>query len=138
MRQFFQETRTNILARFNPSLMDVFAPARTPDFRPLYPIQDCYGFRPWVPAETPSFSPSSMTLFVNGTQSRIEPTENLSSLPVLKMVAGSIYLPKDDPSKPQGDDAHFVCLEAQTLGVADGVGVGPREASTRVNSPGKS
>ncbi|KAJ7948762.1 Protein phosphatase 2C family protein [Quillaja saponaria] len=40
----------------------------------------------------------------------------------LKMVAGSFYLPKDNPKKPQGEDAHFICLEKQTLGVADGVG----------------
>ncbi|KAJ7948763.1 putative Protein phosphatase 2c [Quillaja saponaria] len=38
------------------------------------------------------------------------------------MVAGSFYLPKDNPKKPQGEDAHFICLEKQTLGVADGVG----------------
>ncbi|XP_028091280.1 probable protein phosphatase 2C 55 isoform X2 [Camellia sinensis] len=40
----------------------------------------------------------------------------------LKMVCGAFYIPKDDPSNPQGDDAHFICLEKQTIGIADGVG----------------
>ncbi|XP_057509970.1 probable protein phosphatase 2C 55 isoform X1 [Actinidia eriantha] len=40
----------------------------------------------------------------------------------LKMVCGSFYIPKQKDSKPQGDDAHFICAEKQTIGVADGVG----------------
>ncbi|KAF9596043.1 hypothetical protein IFM89_006970 [Coptis chinensis] len=40
----------------------------------------------------------------------------------LKLVSGSFYIPKDDDSKPEGEDAHFVCEEEQTIGVADGVG----------------
>ncbi|XP_061359310.1 probable protein phosphatase 2C 55 [Gastrolobium bilobum] len=43
-------------------------------------------------------------------------------LKVLKMVAGSFYYPKDNPKKPMGEDAFFVCEEQQTMGVADGVG----------------
>ncbi|XP_057467048.1 probable protein phosphatase 2C 55 [Actinidia eriantha] len=39
-----------------------------------------------------------------------------------KMVAGSFYIPKCDELKPLGDDAHFICAEHQTIGVADGVG----------------
>ena len=38
------------------------------------------------------------------------------------MVCGSFYIPKQKDSKPQGDDAHFICAEKQTIGVADGVG----------------
>ncbi|KAM7524460.1 hypothetical protein LguiA_014362 [Lonicera macranthoides] len=38
------------------------------------------------------------------------------------MVAGSLYLPKDNILKPRGEDAHFLCIERQTVGVADGVG----------------
>ncbi|KAF7147377.1 hypothetical protein RHSIM_Rhsim03G0031800 [Rhododendron simsii] len=38
------------------------------------------------------------------------------------MVAGSLYLPKEDKQKPRGEDAHFMCIEEQTIGVADGVG----------------
>ncbi|KAL3516711.1 hypothetical protein ACH5RR_023613 [Cinchona calisaya] len=40
----------------------------------------------------------------------------------LKFVAGSIYIPKDNPSKPQGEDDHFMLPEFQAFGVADGVG----------------
>ncbi|GAV88778.1 SpoIIE domain-containing protein [Cephalotus follicularis] len=41
----------------------------------------------------------------------------------LKMVAGSFYIPKNNGfPNPQGEDSHFICLEKQTIGVADGVG----------------
>ncbi|KAB2628628.1 protein phosphatase 2C 55 [Pyrus ussuriensis x Pyrus communis] len=36
-----------------------------------------------------------------------------------EMVCGSVYLPKDNKL---GEDAHFICPEKQTIGVADGVG----------------
>ncbi|XP_019158807.1 PREDICTED: probable protein phosphatase 2C 55 [Ipomoea nil] len=39
-----------------------------------------------------------------------------------RMVAGAFYIPKQNPAKPLGEDAHFICSEAQTIGVADGVG----------------
>ncbi|CAI9103361.1 OLC1v1001826C2 [Oldenlandia corymbosa var. corymbosa] len=40
----------------------------------------------------------------------------------LEMTMGSFYISKDDPSKPQGQDAHFLLPEFQTFGLADGVG----------------
>ncbi|KAK4726864.1 hypothetical protein R3W88_031781 [Solanum pinnatisectum] len=45
-----------------------------------------------------------------------------NKLPCLKMVVGSLYLPKDNPNKPLGEDAHFMHELYQTIGVADGVG----------------
>ncbi|MCD7465335.1 hypothetical protein HAX54_001052 [Datura stramonium] len=45
-----------------------------------------------------------------------------NKLPCLKMVAASIYLPKENPTKPLGEDAHFIHELYQTIGVADGVG----------------
>ncbi|WCJ19718.1 Protein phosphatase 2C family protein [Euphorbia peplus] len=41
---------------------------------------------------------------------------------VLKMNAGSSYIPKDNIQRPKGEDAHFICPEKNTIGVADGVG----------------
>lgn len=39
------------------------------------------------------------------------------------MVAGAFYIPKGTSGlKRLGDDAHFICEEKQTIGVADGVG----------------
>ncbi|XP_019070846.2 probable protein phosphatase 2C 80 [Solanum lycopersicum] len=38
------------------------------------------------------------------------------------MVAGSFYIPKLNPAKPLGEDASFICLNKQVIGVADGVG----------------
>lgn len=40
----------------------------------------------------------------------------------LKLNAAGFYIPKEDKNKPRGDDAHFVFLDKQTIGVADGVG----------------
>lgn len=38
------------------------------------------------------------------------------------MVADSSYIPKENPAKPLGEDAHFFCQNSQVIGVADGVG----------------
>ncbi|CAI9087423.1 OLC1v1021489C1 [Oldenlandia corymbosa var. corymbosa] len=38
------------------------------------------------------------------------------------MTAGAFYKPKKSKTKPLGEDAHFICDEQQTIGVADGVG----------------
>ncbi|KAK9936995.1 hypothetical protein M0R45_013814 [Rubus argutus] len=41
----------------------------------------------------------------------------------MKMVCGSFYLSKDQRDWPvEGEDAHFICAEENTIGVADGVG----------------
>ncbi|BFG31177.1 hypothetical protein CerSpe_174510 [Prunus speciosa] len=40
----------------------------------------------------------------------------------LHLICGSCYLPKENREKPLGEDAHFICHDAQTIGVADGVG----------------
>ncbi|KAL4022480.1 hypothetical protein IC575_016213 [Cucumis melo] len=41
---------------------------------------------------------------------------------ILEVEIGSSYIPKDNPSKPLGEDAHFVISDKKTAGVADGVG----------------
>ncbi|KAK6791319.1 hypothetical protein RDI58_010400 [Solanum bulbocastanum] len=38
-----------------------------------------------------------------------------------KMVAGSFYIPKSNKA-PLGEDAHFICIEEEAIGVADGIG----------------
>lgn len=43
-------------------------------------------------------------------------------VPCLKMVAGSVYLPKHNPKQPLGEDAHFIHESHLAIGVADGVG----------------
>ncbi|XP_015160066.1 putative protein phosphatase 2C 24 [Solanum tuberosum] len=37
------------------------------------------------------------------------------------MVAGSFYIPKSNKA-PLWEDAHFICIEEETIGVADGIG----------------
>ncbi|KAK1366071.1 Protein phosphatase [Heracleum sosnowskyi] len=40
----------------------------------------------------------------------------------VSIVLGSFYIPKDNESNPKGDDAHFICGQKQSIGIADGVG----------------
>lgn len=40
----------------------------------------------------------------------------------LKLLSGSCYLPHPDKEETGGEDAHFICEDAQAIGVADGVG----------------
>ncbi|MED6197387.1 hypothetical protein PIB30_056042 [Stylosanthes scabra] len=40
----------------------------------------------------------------------------------LKLESGSCYLPHPDKEETGGEDAHFICSEAQAVGLADGVG----------------
>lgn len=38
------------------------------------------------------------------------------------MLSGSCYLPHPDKEETGGEDAHFICIDEQAIGVADGVG----------------
>ncbi|KAK1359971.1 Protein phosphatase [Heracleum sosnowskyi] len=40
----------------------------------------------------------------------------------LKLLSGSCYLPHPDKKETGGEDAHFICVNEQVIGVADGVG----------------
>ncbi|KAL7124407.1 hypothetical protein ABFS83_14G046600 [Erythranthe nasuta] len=40
----------------------------------------------------------------------------------LKLKSGSCYLPHPDKEETGGEDAHFICIDEQAIGVADGVG----------------
>lgn len=40
----------------------------------------------------------------------------------LKLLSGSCYLPHPDKEATGGEDAHFICVNEQVIGVADGVG----------------
>ncbi|ONK76298.1 uncharacterized protein A4U43_C03F26140 [Asparagus officinalis] len=40
----------------------------------------------------------------------------------LKLLSASCYLPHPDKEETGGEDAHFICVDEQAIGVADGVG----------------
>ncbi|MCD7448493.1 hypothetical protein HAX54_042630 [Datura stramonium] len=40
----------------------------------------------------------------------------------LKLNSGSCYLPHPDKEETGGEDAHFICIDEQVIGIADGVG----------------
>ncbi|KAL3517940.1 hypothetical protein ACH5RR_020529 [Cinchona calisaya] len=106
---FFEEKNDDILYTKNPSytLLDYWVPTEQSEI-----MQYCV---PLPITKEPDFlQPSQAVDLINFKKSPL--TKDL------KMVVGSLYLPKDDSKKPEGDDAHFVSLEAQTFGVADGVG----------------
>ncbi|XP_075499451.1 putative protein phosphatase 2C 55 [Primulina tabacum] len=47
-------------------------------------------------------------------------SEGAASVDV-QMIAGSYYIPKNDPDNPLGDDSHFIDEVVQVIGVADGI-----------------
>lgn len=47
---------------------------------------------------------------------------NIPITRALKLNSGSCYLPHPDKEETGGEDAHFICLDEQAIGVADGVG----------------
>ncbi|KAE8656574.1 putative protein phosphatase 2C 55 [Hibiscus syriacus] len=48
--------------------------------------------------------------------------EKISSGKTLKLLSGSCYLPHPDKEDTGGEDAHFICVDEQAIGIADGVG----------------
>lgn len=46
----------------------------------------------------------------------------ISAGKTLKLLSGSCYLPHPDKEDTGGEDAHFICVDEQAIGVADGVG----------------
>ncbi|KAL5558084.1 hypothetical protein UlMin_034295 [Ulmus minor] len=48
--------------------------------------------------------------------------QKITSGKVLKLVSASCYLPHPDKEATGGEDAHFICVDEQAVGVADGVG----------------
>jgi hypothetical protein len=47
---------------------------------------------------------------------------NTSAGKTLKLLSGSCCLPHPDKEETGGEDAHFICVDEQAIGVADGVG----------------
>ncbi|XP_009782699.2 putative protein phosphatase 2C 55 [Nicotiana tabacum] len=64
--------------------------------------------------------PNIIPIFNFCSQEENKDTSNAGG--TTRMVAGSFYIPKTNEQKPLGEDAHFICAEEQTIGVADGVG----------------
>ncbi|KAJ6801947.1 putative protein phosphatase 2C 55 [Iris pallida] len=69
----------------------------------------------------------AMSLDGASQEEELEDTESSSDqkLPgerTLKLLSGSCYLPHPDKEQTGGEDAHFVCIDGQAVGVADGVG----------------
>ncbi|XWS14604.1 hypothetical protein CRYUN_Cryun35bG0023900 [Craigia yunnanensis] len=54
--------------------------------------------------------------------SSVSSEEKISAGKTLKLFSGSCYLPHPDKEDTGGEDAHFICVNEQAIGVADGVG----------------
>ncbi|KAM5576224.1 putative protein phosphatase 2C 80 [Rosa sericea] len=63
----------------------------------------------------------------NSNEEQLANSTVLADQPVLgertlKLLSGSCYLPHPEKEETGGEDAHFICEDAQAIGVADGVG----------------
>lgn len=56
------------------------------------------------------------------TKNMLQYYRKVTSGKALKLVSGSCYLPHPDKEETGGEDAHFICVDEQAIGVADGVG----------------
>ncbi|KAG6600603.1 putative protein phosphatase 2C 55, partial [Cucurbita argyrosperma subsp. sororia] len=56
------------------------------------------------------------------TSSKILSSKDLLGERTLKLLSGSCYLPHPAKKETGGEDAHFICVDEQVIGVADGVG----------------
>ncbi|KAA8531834.1 hypothetical protein F0562_006449 [Nyssa sinensis] len=54
--------------------------------------------------------------------SAVSADQNILGDRTLKLLSGSCYLPHPDKEETGGEDAHFICVDEQAVGVADGVG----------------
>jgi protein phosphatase PTC7 len=54
--------------------------------------------------------------------SMVSPKSNMAGERNLNLLSGSCYLPHPDKEETGGQDAHFICVDEQAIGVADGVG----------------
>ncbi|XP_031495180.1 probable protein phosphatase 2C 80 isoform X1 [Nymphaea colorata] len=54
--------------------------------------------------------------------SAVSPEQKILGDRILKLVSGSCYLPHPAKEETGGEDAHFICVDEQAIGVADGVG----------------
>ncbi|GKU94572.1 hypothetical protein SLEP1_g8043 [Rubroshorea leprosula] len=60
----------------------------------------------------------------NSKEEQIEKSSDQATLgkTTLKLLSGSCYLPHPAKLETGGEDAHFICVDEQAIGVADGVG----------------
>lgn len=72
------------------------------------------------PAHDVSFDNSSREEQLSGSADSSD--QKITAGKSLKLVSASCYLPHPDKEETGGEDAHFICVDEQALGVADGVG----------------
>ncbi|PON40461.1 PPM-type phosphatase domain containing protein [Parasponia andersonii] len=72
------------------------------------------------PARDVSFDNSSREEQLSSSTDSSE--QNVKPEKALKLVSASCYLPHPDKEETGGEDAHFICVDEQAIGVADGVG----------------
>ncbi|KAK9136384.1 hypothetical protein Syun_015714 [Stephania yunnanensis] len=60
--------------------------------------------------------------FHGSESSEVSTDQKIMSDRPLKLISGSCYLPHPDKEATGGEDAYFLCLDEQVIGLADGVG----------------
>ncbi|KAL3530997.1 hypothetical protein ACH5RR_010319 [Cinchona calisaya] len=120
---YFYQGRNDIPVNIDRSLLSFWVPTVASDFRPQQSsptIQESEFKQLWVPKTVSKFLPSSISWAVGREQKQVLDQKQPPS--ILEMVCGSLCFPKEGKEYSQGDDAHFISLDTQTIGVADGVG----------------
>ncbi|KAK1291261.1 putative protein phosphatase 2C 55 [Acorus calamus] len=89
---------------------------------------------PWVKefhtsCSMPNSAGAAPDMSLNGSSceeqsdsSAVSSDQKLPGERTLKLLSGSCYLPHPEKEETGGEDAHFICVDEQAIGVADGVG----------------
>ncbi|KAF9620277.1 hypothetical protein IFM89_011012 [Coptis chinensis] len=95
-------------------------------------------YNPFLGPSSKDFHTSSTSSYVSGAardvptrgsaheggqlDSSVSSDQKTSGDRTLKLLSGSCYLPHPAKEETGGEDAHFICVDEQAIGVADGVG----------------
>ncbi|KAM1202409.1 hypothetical protein ACFX15_017949 [Malus domestica] len=73
-------------------------------------------------SSTPVFGDVYVDELISSCRNSFDLSKPTDRPKALKLLSGSCYLPHPDKEATGGEDAHFICEDAQAIGVADGVG----------------
>ncbi|KAK1268004.1 putative protein phosphatase 2C 55 [Acorus gramineus] len=77
---------------------------------------------PYSAGAAPDMSFNGSTCEEQSDNSAVSSDRKLPGERTLKLLSGSCYLPHPEKEETGGEDAHFICVDEQAIGVADGVG----------------
>ncbi|XP_022772783.1 probable protein phosphatase 2C 55 isoform X2 [Durio zibethinus] len=96
------------------------------NFNPLL-ASDARAFHSLLPSCLSAGTASDVSFDNSGCEEQVanfsvSSEERIAARKTLKLLSGLCYLPHPDKVDTGGEDAHFLCVDEQVIGVADGVG----------------